>query len=58
MNLLQQKSINGVNQILTALAKKGFIKIDPPRKKRNILVGKEHYRQLFLFNGNDGTLNS
>lgn len=53
MNLLCQKSINGVNQILTALAKKGFIKIDPPRKKRNILLIKRHNKQFTLFEDND-----
>ncbi len=49
MNLLHQKSINGVNQILAALVKKGYIKIEPPSKKRNILVLKNYSKQLFLF---------
>ena len=53
MDFLQQKSINGVNQILTALEKKGFIKINPPKKKRNILVIKRQNKQLTLFQDND-----
>ena len=36
--LLQQKSTNGVNQILDALSKKGYVKIRPPRRRRNIVV--------------------
>ena len=53
MNLLHQKSINGVNQILTALEKKGFIKINPPKKKRNIFIIRRHNKQLVLFKDND-----
>ena len=53
MSLLHQKSITGVNQILTALEKKRFIKIIPPRKKRNILIIRRHNKQLVLFKDND-----
>jgi len=58
MNLLSQKSVNGINQILVALKKKGYIRIGPPGKKRNIIVIKEHYRQLALFDGERGASNS
>ncbi len=47
--LLGQKSTNGVNQILEALQKKGYIKLDPPRKKRNIIVLKKSQRQMAFF---------
>lgn len=47
--LLGQKSTNGVNQILQALQKKGYIKLDPPRQKRNIKILKRPQRQMDLF---------
>jgi len=50
--LLGQKSVNGVNQILQQLEKKRYIKLDPPRKKRNIKVMRKPEVQLDLFNEN------
>jgi SOS-response transcriptional repressor LexA len=49
MNLLKQKSINGVNQILKALERKGYIKLGPARQRRNIIVLKRPVKQLGLF---------
>lgn len=49
MNLLHQKSINGVNQILEALQKKGYIKLGPARQRRNIAVLRHPEKQLDLF---------
>ncbi len=46
--LLGQKSTNGVNQIVGALVKKGYIKLDPPGKKRNIVVLNKPSKQLSL----------
>lgn len=48
--LLEQKSTNGVNQILAALQKKRYIKIEPPRKKRNIRIIRKPHKQMDLFN--------
>lgn len=50
--LLGQKSTNGVNQMLQQLEKKRYIKLDPPRKKRNIKVIRKPQVQLNLFNEN------
>jgi SOS-response transcriptional repressor LexA len=47
--VLRQKSTNGVNQILDSLQKKGYIKIDPPSRKRNIVVLYVPNKQLLLF---------
>ena len=47
--LLGQKSTNGVNQILEALQKKGYIKLEPPRRKRNIVILRRSHRQMELF---------
>lgn len=44
----RQKSTHGVNQILLALEKKGYIRIDPPGKRRNIVVERLPTRQLVL----------
>ncbi len=49
MGLLRQRSINGVNQILRALQKKGYVKLGPARQRRNIVVVKYPVRQLDLF---------
>ena len=49
MSLLHQKSINGVNQILSALQKKGYIKLGPARQRRNIIVLRKSEKQLDLF---------
>ena len=46
--LTGQKSTHGVNQILEALAKKGYVRIDPPGKARNIAVLHVPPRQLSL----------
>jgi len=43
-----QKSTHGVNQILNALKKKGYITIDPPGATRNIVVRHVPARQLSL----------
>jgi SOS-response transcriptional repressor LexA len=48
-DLVGQKSTNGINQILSALNKKGYIKIDPPGKRRNIMVLRGNSKQLVLF---------
>jgi len=47
--LLGQRSTNGVNQILKQLQKKGYIKLDPPRRKRNIVILRRPHRQMDLF---------
>jgi len=49
MKPLRQKSTNGVNQILEALRNKGHIKLDPPRRKRNIVILSYPQRQMGLF---------
>ena len=49
MNLLHQKSINGVNQILGALQKKGYVKLGPARQRRNITILRHPEKQLDLF---------
>ena len=46
--LLGQKSTNGVNQILEALQKKNYIKLEPPRWKRNIVILRRPHRQMEL----------
>jgi len=51
--LLGQKSTNDVNQILEALQKKGYIKLDPPRQKRNIVILKRPRRQMDLLDKDD-----
>jgi repressor LexA len=43
-----QKSTHGVNQILIALEKKGYIRIDPPGGTRNIVVRHVPAKQLSL----------
>jgi len=50
--LLGQKSTNGVNQILEALQKKNYIKLEPPRQKRNIIIVRLLHRQMDLFDNN------
>ena len=40
--ILGQKSTNGVNQIVKALVKKGYIKIDPPGGKGTLLCCIPH----------------
>jgi len=45
----EEKSANGVNQRLVQLQKKGYIKLGPPRKKRNIVILKRPETQLELF---------
>lgn len=47
--ILGQRSTNGANQILEALVKKGYIKIDPPGKRRNIVVLNTPSKQLSLY---------
>ncbi|HUS73805.1 MAG TPA: hypothetical protein VMY06_12140 [Sedimentisphaerales bacterium] len=47
--LLVQKSTNGVNQILQQSEKRSYIKLDPPRKKRNIKILRLPQKQLALF---------
>ena len=47
--LLEQKSTNGVNQILEALRKKSYIKLEPPRWKRNIVILRRPHRQMGFF---------
>ena len=49
MDFLQQKSINGINQILRALQKKGYVKLGPARQRRNIVVLRCPVKQLGLF---------
>ena len=51
--LLGQKSTNGVNQILEALQKKNYIKLEPPRQKRNIVIIRRPQRQMDLFDEDD-----
>jgi len=48
--LIGQKSTNGVNQILDALVKKGYIRLDPPSRARNIVLAQVPVRQLTLGN--------
>ena len=43
-----QKSTHGVNQILSALERKGYIGIDPPGVARNIIVHHVPAKQLLL----------
>lgn len=50
--LLGQKSTNGVNQILQQLQKKGYIKLQPPRRRRNIVILRRPHRQMDLFDDN------
>jgi len=38
VRLAGQKSTNGVRQILLALEKKGYVKLHPPGRVRNIVV--------------------
>ena len=47
--LLDEKSVHGVNQKLRQLEKKGYIKIHPPGKKSNIVILKELHNQMDLF---------
>jgi SOS-response transcriptional repressor LexA len=47
--LLNEKSVHGVNQKLRQLEKKGYIKIGPPGRKRNIVILRQLYRQMGLF---------
>lgn len=47
--LLNEKSVHGVNQKLRQLEKKGYIRIHPPEKKRNIIILKWPYNQMDLF---------
>ena len=47
--LTEEKSINGVNQKLEQIRAKGYVRIHPPRKKRNILILKQPYKQMVLF---------
>jgi SOS-response transcriptional repressor LexA len=46
--LMGQKSTHGVNQILDALQRKGYIEITTPRSWRNIRVLRRKPRQLDL----------
>jgi len=46
--LVGQKSTHGVSQLLRALAKKAYIKIEPPGTARNITVLRVPARQLPL----------
>ena len=46
VELAGQKSTNGINQILAALVKKAYIKLDPPNRPRNIKVLRVPTRQL------------
>lgn len=48
--ITEEKSINGVNQKLKQLQAKGYIKIHPTGKKRNITILKWPYNQMELFN--------
>jgi SOS-response transcriptional repressor LexA len=43
-----QKSTHGVNQILKALERKGYINIYPPGEPRNIIVRYVPAKQLML----------
>ena len=47
--LLNEKSVHGVNQKLRQLEKKGYIKIEPPGRKRNIVILRRSHRQMGLF---------
>ena len=47
--LLNEKSVHGVNQKLRQLEKKGYIIIHPPGKKRNIVILKWPHNQMNLF---------
>ncbi len=47
--LLNEKSVHGVNQKLRQLEKKGYIRIHPPGKNRNIIILKWPYNQMELF---------
>jgi len=47
--LLNEKSVHRVNQKLRQLEKKGYIRIHPPGKKRNIVILKSPYNQMSLF---------
>ena len=49
VKLFDQKSVNGVNQILSLIEKKGYIKIYPKNKTRNIIVVHAPDIQLDLF---------
>jgi len=44
-----EKSINGVNQKIRQLQTKGYIKIHPPKTKRNIVILKNPYKEKGLF---------
>jgi len=46
--LIGQKSTNGVRQILQALQRKGYVKIGPPGRARNITVIHVPPKQLLL----------
>lgn len=49
--LTGQRSTNGVNQILAALEKKGYIKLEPSRRRRNIVIVRLPVDQLSLLDG-------
>ncbi|MBU1260278.1 MAG: hypothetical protein KJ757_03975 [Planctomycetes bacterium] len=44
-----ERSINGVNQKIRQLQTKGYIKIHPPKTKRNIVILKNPYKEKGLF---------
>jgi SOS-response transcriptional repressor LexA len=44
-----ERSINGVNQKIRQLQTKGYIKIHPPKTKRNITISKNPYEEKGLF---------
>ena len=46
--LTGQKSTHGVTQILGALQRKGYIRLEPPGKSRNIVVVRTPVKQLAL----------
>lgn len=48
-DLTKQKSVNGVRQHLVALKNKGFIKLDPPGRPRNIKIIRMPQIQFSLF---------
>ena len=53
VELTDQRSTNGVNQLLRALAKKGCIRIGPTGKARNIVVLHIPPKQLSLIRSLD-----
>ena len=49
--LTGQKSTHGVTQILRALQRKGYIRLEPTGKRRNSVVVRTPLKQLALIEG-------